>query len=70
LGNIIIPGKDGIGTAGFVPTSNGYESAADALVRLYDDNRYVNTNDYDVRRVMDYYGVSSLRELKIKRRGW
>lgn len=70
MSNIIIPGKDGIGTVGFVPTSSGYESAADALVRLYDDNRYVNTNDYDVRRVMEYYNVSSLRELKTKRRGW
>ena len=67
---IIVPGEHGIGTVGFVPTSRGYEDAADALVRLYDEGRHVDIADYDTRRVMDYYGASNIHELKIKRRGW
>lgn len=70
MSNIIIPGEHGIGTVGFVPTSEGYDRAADALVRLHEEGRYVNTADYDVRRVMDYYRASSMEELKTKRRGW
>ena len=67
---IIVPGEHGIGTVGFVPTSEGYDRAADALVRLHDEGRYVDTANYDTWRVMEYYGVSDIRDLKIKRRGW
>ncbi len=70
MGDIIIPGAHGIGSLGFTPTSSGYDRAADQLVRLYEEGRSVDTSNYDVRRVMDYYGVSNLRELKTKRRGW
>ena len=70
MGNIIIPGAHGVGTIGFVPTSEGYGNAADALVRLHDEGRRVNTSDHEIHRVMQYYGASSIEELKIKRRGW
>ena len=70
MSDIIVPGEHGIGSRGFVPTSEGYGDAADALVRIHSEGRRVNTSDYDVRRVMDFFGVSSMEELKIKRRGW
>lgn len=70
MGDIIIPGAHGIGTRGFTPTADGYERAADCLVQLYNEGRSINISDYEVRRVMDYYNVSSLEELYIKRRGW
>ena len=70
MSDIIVPGEHGIGSRGFVPTSEGYGDAADALVRIHSEGRRVNPSDYDVRRVMDFFGVSSMEELKIKRRGW
>lgn len=70
MSNIIIPGDHGVGTVGYVPTRKGYEDAADALVRLHDEGRYVDVTDYDVRRVMEYHRASSIEELKVKRRGW
>ena len=70
MGDIIIPGAHGIGTRGFTATRDGYDRAADSLVQLYNEGRAVNTSDYEVRRVMDFYGASSLEELRTKRRGW
>ena len=70
MGDIIIPGRHGIGTEGFTPTASGYDRAADQLVSLHDENRSVDTSDYEVRRVMDYFGATSLDELRTKRRGW
>ena len=70
MGNIIIPGAHGIGTKGFIPTSDGYREAADSLVQLYNEGRSIDTSDYEVRRVMDYYNASSLDDLRTKRRGW
>ena len=70
MGDIIIPGEHGIGSVGFVPTKEGYDKAADALVRLYDERRHINTSDFEVQRVMRFHNASSLEELKIKRRGW
>ena len=70
LGDIIIPGAHGIGSKGFTPTTDGYRNAADSLVQLHNEGRSVDTSNYDVRRVLDYYGASSLEELCIKRRGW
>lgn len=70
MGDIILPGVHGIGTVGFVPTVENYGRAADHLVELHNENRSIDTSDYEVRRVMDYYGASSLDELRAKRRGW
>ncbi|MBR2766864.1 hypothetical protein IKD67_02155 [Candidatus Saccharibacteria bacterium] len=70
MSNIIIPGEHGIGSQGFVPTSEGYGNAADALVRMHNEGRHVNTSDHEIHRVMSYFGASSMEELKIKRRGW
>lgn len=70
MGNLIIPGSHGVGTIGIVPTSDGYDRAADALVKLHDERCHIDIYDSDVQRVMNYYHVSSIDELKIKRRGW
>ena len=70
MGAIIIPGAHGIGTQSITETAYGYERAADQLVGLYNENRAVDTSDYNVRRVMDYFGASSMEELRTKRRGW
>lgn len=53
-----------------MPTSEGYGNAADALVRMHNEGRHVNTSDHEIHRVMSYFGASSMEELKIKRRGW
>ena len=70
MGKIIIPGKHGIGTQGIVPTASGYGQAADALVKIHEEGRRVDTHDPEIRRVMGYFGASSMDELRIKRRGW
>ena len=70
MGDIIIPGSHGIGTQGFVPTSSGYAKAADQLVKLYNEGRSIDTSNYEVRRVLSYYNVSNIEQLRTKRRGW
>lgn len=70
MSDIIVPGTHGIGSVGFTPTESGYAGAADQLVRLYNEGRNVDTSNFEVRRVMNYYGASTLDELRIKRRGW
>ena len=70
MSDIILPGEHGIGTMGFVPTADNYGRAADHLVQLHSENCYVDTSDYEVQRVMGFYGASSLDELRTKRRGW
>lgn len=69
MSDLIIPGFHGIGTHGFTATKSGYDQAADELVQLYNEGRSVDTSNYEIRRILDYYGASTLRELKIKRRG-
>ena len=68
--DLIIPGKHGVGKRGFTATTEGYRDAADSLVQLHDEGSYVDIHDYNVRRVMNLYGASSIEELKIKLRGW
>ena len=70
MSDIIIPGAHGIGTRGFTPTDDGYKKAANALVQIYNEGRSVDTSDYEVRRVMNYYGVSSMEDLRTRLRGW
>ena len=70
MSNIIIPGPHGIGTRGITPTASGYNKAADNLVQLHNEGRQVNESDPEIRRVLDYHGVSSIRDLKVQRRGW
>ena len=70
MSDIIIPGVHGIGTRGFTPTDAGYKKAANELVRLYNEGRSVDTSDSEVRRVMNYYGVSSMEDLRTRLRGW
>lgn len=70
MGKIIIPGEYGIGTRGFTPTSDGYRSAAEALLREHNAGRQVNTSDPEIRRVLGFYNASSMQDLKVKFRGW
>ena len=70
VSDIILPGEHGIGSVGFTPTTDNYGKAADHLVRLHNENCYVDTSDYEVHRVLEFYGASSMDELRIKRRGW
>lgn len=70
MSNIIIPGDHNIGTRGYVPTASGYDAAADDLVRLHNEGRSINTSDPEIRRVLEYHGVSNMNELQTKRRGW
>lgn len=69
MGDIIIPGAHGIGSKGLTPTTDGYRNAADSLVQLYNEGRSVDTSSDGVRRVLDYFGASSMKELRDKRRG-
>lgn len=64
---IIVPGAHGIGTSGYTPTESGYARAADDLIRLDREGVNIDTSDYNVRRVMDYFGASDLRGLSVQR---
>lgn len=70
MSNIIIPGAHGIGTRGFTPIASGYDEAADGLVALHNEGRAIDTSDNEIRRVLEYHGVSSMDELRTKRRGY
>ena len=74
MSDIILPGDYGIGTIGFSATDSGYERAADHLVQLDNEGCHVDTSDYEVQRVMNLFGASSLDELRVQRnagwRGW
>lgn len=66
MGDLIGPGKYSIGSENFGYDYRGY---AERLVKLNEEGRYIDSSyNFDIKRVLDYYGCHAVDELKYKLR--
>ena len=68
--DIIMPGRYGVGTEGFVPTEERYKDVMRRIVELDDGGYSVDLSDESVKRTMSLCGASTIDDIRRQLRGW